>query len=476
MPAAASGDPSSGHTATMYIKNRGELESHGNSVLRRAALDIAEYALERVNPYRATLDVVRLRGHRLFVGDLEYDLNSRGDIYVLGAGKASLPIARALEEVLGERIRYSMVAIKEGHHEATRIIRLAEASHPLPDTRGYEAAREALRLAHQAGKQDIVFTAITGGSSALWPCPVEGLTLDDKHEVHRLLLECGASIREINAVRKHLSRIKGGRLALAAFPAEVINLTVSDVTGDPYDYITCPTVPDTSTFADALKALERYNLWDKIPSSAVRYLRTATRECENPRDFGHNRVHTFLLVKSSEVCEAAACKAARLGFETEILTCEMEGDSGELGKEFGHMLGTRKGSNSLALIAGGETTVRLGDGHGEGGPNQEFACAAALALSNDDQVVLSLDTDGTDGPTELAGALVDTSTASHATGAGIDISLALARHDVSPLLRQLGDALVTDHTGTNVNDLKVGLRGRPKLPRQPCTNRVPHHE
>ncbi|MFW6055958.1 MAG: glycerate kinase type-2 family protein [Chloroflexota bacterium] len=448
----------------MYIKNRGELESHGNRELRRAALDIAEYALERVNPYRATRELVHLQDHRLLVGDLEYDLNRRGDIYVLGAGKATLPIARALEEVLGEHIRYSMVAIKEGQDEATNIVRFAEASHPLPDTRGCEAAREALRLAHQAGQQDIVFTAITGGSSALWPCPVEGLSLEDKREVHKLLLECGASIREINAVRKHLSRIKGGRLALAAFPAEVINLTVSDVTGDPYDYITCPTVPDTSTFADALKVLERYSLWDKMPSPAVQYLKTATSERENPRDFGQERVHTFLLVKSGEVCEAAAYKAAQLGFEAEILTCEMEGDSGEAGKEFGHVVGAHRGSH-LALIAGGETTVHLDKGHGEGGPNQEFACGAALALNSDDQVVLSLDTDGTDGPTELAGALVDSSTASRATGAGMDVAVALARHDVSPLLRRLGDAVVTGHTGTNVNDLKIGLRGRPQSSR-----------
>ncbi len=448
----------------MYIKNRDELESHGNRELRRAALDIAEYALERVNPYRATMELVRLRDHRLLVGDLEYDLNSRGDIFVLGAGKASVPIARALEDVLGDHICYSAVTAKEGQHEKTTRVRVMEASHPLPDERGHEAAREAMRLAQQAGENDLVFCAITGGSSALWPLPIQGLSLNEKREVHRLLLACGACIREINAVRKHLSEIKGGRLALAAFPAEVINLTVSDVTGDPFDYITCPTVPDTSTFDDARAVLDRYQLWDVMPRAAVDYLRAGTSERENPKDFGQSRVHTFLLVKSGQVCDEAAKEAAARGYEAVILTHEMEGDSSVLGAGFGRAIVARNGGCS-AIIAGGETTVTLGDRHGEGGPNQEFACAAALSLTSGNQVVLSLDTDGTDGPTDLAGGLVDLSTVERARVEGLDIADALAGHDVSPLLRRLGDAVVTNHTGTNVNDLKVGLRGRSQFPR-----------
>lgn len=442
----------------MYIRNREDLLSHGSSELRRAALDIAEHALTRVDPDKATRELVSLDGNTLHVGDLTYDLSQRGRIYVLGAGKASLPIARALEDILGERIHDSLVTVKEGQESGTHLINLREASHPLPDERGFNASKEMVRLAEQAVEGDIVFCAITGGSSALAPYPVDGVSINDKRLVHKLLLESGASIREINAVRKHLSLIKGGRLALAIFPAEIINLTVSDVTGDPYDYITCPTVPDTSTFDDARHVLDKYHLWERFPTAAASYLRHATNELENPKDFGENRVHTFLLVKSSTVCEAAAEKAQELGFAPYILTTEMEGDSIEEGVSFAQELNSREGERPIALIAGGETTVTLESEGGEGGPNQEFALSAARVLLIDEQVVLSLDTDGTDGPTLLAGALTDRSTIERALESGADVELALKRHDVSPLLRALNDALITGHTGTNVNDLKLGLR------------------
>ena len=215
---------------------------------------------------------------------------------------------------MDDRITDSLVIVKAGQESGTRIVHLREASHPLPDERGFAAAQDMVRMARQMREGDLAICAITGGSSALAPFPVAGVTLQEKREVHRLLLECGASIREINAVRKHLSQFKGGRLALAIFPAEIVNLTVSDVTGDPYDYITCPTVPDTSTFEDARRVLTRYHLWERMPASVVRYLREATPDLENPRDFGDRPVHTFLLMKTGEVCRAAADAAARLGF------------------------------------------------------------------------------------------------------------------------------------------------------------------
>ena len=442
----------------MYVKNRADLLSHGSHDLRMAALDIVEHALRRVDPYVATRHLVHVSGDILTVGELTYDLSERGDVYVLGAGKASLPIARALEETLGNRIAHSLVIVKEGQESGTRIITLREASHPFPDERGYEASREMVRLAGQATAGDIVFCAMTGGSSALAPYPVSGVSIQEKSQVHRLLLESGASIREINAVRKHLSQIKGGRLALAIFPAEIINLTVSDVTGDPYDYITCPTVPDTSTFDDARRVLDRYHLWDRFPKSAAAYLRDGTAAQENPREFSGQAVHTFLLVKSGAVCEAAAEQARALGFVPEVLTTEMEGDSATEGLAFGQRLASQRGSQAVALIAGGETTVTLDTAGGEGGPNQEFALSAARALGSGECVVLSLDTDGTDGPTALAGGLTDHSTLERARHHGLDIEHALRTHDVSPVLRALNDAIVTGHTGTNVNDLKLGLR------------------
>lgn len=443
----------------MYVKNRSQLLSHGSRELRTAALDIVEHVLASVDPYVATRALVSLSGDTLSVGDLTFDLTQRGRIHVLGAGKGSLPIARALEDILGERIADSLVIVKEGQESGTRRVRLREASHPLPDERGFEAAKDMVRLATQATAGDIVFCAFTGGSSALAPYPVAGVSLQEKRQVHKLLLESGASIREINAVRKHLSQIKGGRLALAIFPAEIVNLTVSDVTGDPYDYITCPTVPDTSTFADAREVLDHYSLWGRFPTSAAEYLLGATVELENPRDFGEHPVHTFLLVRSGAVCEAAAEKARELGFATHVLTTEMEGDSTAEGLAFSAQLAARSGEAPLALIAGGETTVTIDGDSGEGGPNQEFALSAARALTSTNQVVLSLDTDGTDGPTSLAGGLTDYSTGERARQLGIGIERALSRHDVSPALRALDDAVITGHTGTNVNDLKLGLSG-----------------
>ena len=253
-------------------------------------------------------------------------------------------------------------------------------------------------------------------------------------------------------------------LALDIFPAEVVNLTVSDVTGDPYDYITCPTVPDTSTFDDARHVLDTYHLWDSMPVAATDYLRHATQAMENPRDFGDQRVHTFLLVRSAEICDAAAEQAVRLGFAPLILTYEMEGDSTELGRTFGEQLSSlneERGARELpsAIIAGGETTVTLNGQLGQGGPNQEFALSAALGLSGDNMVVLAIDTDGTDGPTGLAGAIADTSTLRRSADAHLDVIRALEQHDTSPLLKEINDAILTGHTGTNVNDLKLGLRG-----------------
>jgi glycerate 2-kinase len=450
----------------MYVKNRAELLSHGNRELRAAALDIVEHALAQVAPYKATRNLVRLEGDTLTVGHLSYNLSTRGDIYVLGAGKASLPIAQALEDVLGDRIKDSLVIVKEGQESKTRLVKLREASHPFPDERSYEAAREMMELATKAREGDIVLCAFTGGSSALACYPVTGVSLQEKRKVHQLLLECGATIREINAVRKHLSQLKGGRLALAIFPAEIVNLTVSDVTGDPWDYITCPTVPDTSTFSDASRVLDRYNLWERFPASAAKHLRDAFPAHESPRAFGTHPIHTFLLLKSGAICDAAAEKARELGFLPHVLTTEMEGDSALEGLAFGVRLAAYNGRSPVAFIAGGETTVTLDDLGGEGGPNQEFSLSASRALSSDNQVVLSLDTDGTDGPTPLAGAVTDFSTTKRAHELGIDIDIALRKHDVSPTLKRLCDAIVTGHTGTNVNDLKLGLYAETSVRRQ----------
>ena len=447
----------------MYIKNRDELISHGQTKSRRTIIDIVEHALSATDPYLATLKLVSLDGNTLSVGGLHFDLSNRGRIYLLGAGKATFPVAKGLEEILGDRISDGLIIVKEGQEGTLEKVRMRVASHPLPDERGFEAAKEMIALAEATQEGDIVFCAISGGSSALAPLPVPGVTVLEKRMINKLLLYSGASIREINAVRKHLSSIKGGRLALSIFPAEIINLTVSDVTGDPLDYITDLTVPDTSSFEDAIQTLRKHDLMESIPKSAREYLLNATADMEGPKDFNGRPVHTFVLVKGSEVCEAANNHARELGLASTILTTTLEGESIEASHLFTGLARRIKTYHRplappCVVIAGGETTVTISDVCGKGGPNQELAIGAALQLADtEDVTVASIDTDGTDGPTEFAGGIVDNLTAKEALEKGVNLRKSLLLHDASTALEAIGSSIRTGHTGTNVNDLIVML-------------------
>jgi hydroxypyruvate reductase/glycerate 2-kinase len=450
-----------------YIKNTGTLLSQGNVKLRQTALEIIEAALAGADPYKATCDLLSFKENVLTVGDLRYELTPQQRIFLLGAGKATYPIARALEDILGNRITYGVVVCKYGQEGKLSRSRLYLSSHPIPDEAGFSAAREALYLAGKTGPGDIIFGCITGGSSALLPYPVPGISLDDKKEVNQVLLTCGANIIEINAVRKHLSLIKGGRLAQAIHPdAHLINLTVSDVIGDPLDYITDPTVPDTSDFLDARATLSKYDLWGKVPSSVSQYLRGAGPDQETPKEkdlSGHHR-SDFVIVAGDAACVAAADKAKELGFNTIILSTMLEGESRELGRTFAAIaneivLNQRPLKSPCAVIGGGETTVKILENTvGIGGPNQEFAVGASPYIDDiGSVVVVGFDSDGTDGPTDLAGAIVDEKTASRAQALDIDINACLNRHDVTPAVLKLQDAIITGSTGTNVNDLKIML-------------------
>ena len=449
-----------------YIKNRKQLLSHGKIKLREAALDIIDHALAQADPYGATHKLVRVVGNSLRVGELSYNLDEHPHIYLLGGGKATYPIARALEDILGERITDGVVICKYGQEGSLSRARLYHASHPIPDKAGFEASQEAITLARQTRPNDIVFGCVTGGSSALMPLPVDGVTLEEKKRVNQLLLTCGANIYEINAVRKHLSQIKGGRLAQAVHPrAHLINLTVSDVTGDELDYITDPTVPDTSYFADARTTLTKYNLWESVPASIGEYLKSAGPENETPKpgDLADHSLKSFILVKSASVCEAAADRAVELGFKTMILSTVLEGESKELGRTFAAIAkeivsNHRPLKAPCAVIGGGETTVKIDGSAGEGGPNQEFSIAAVPGLDRLGGVVaVGLDSDGTDGPTDIAGGIVDNQTYARSNDLGMDLFAALAGHNVTPVLKKLGDEIETGATGTNVNDLKFML-------------------
>ena len=455
-----------------FIKNRDTLTSMGQRALREAALDIAETAVAGAHPGLATLRSVRLDGDRLLVQDRAYDIG-RGRIFVIGAGKATYPIAKALEEALGDRIHAGVVTCKHGQEGRLDRIRLLLASHPLPDENSLIAAEETFALLQQVRAGDVVIACFTGGSSSLFVQPAPGITLADKAAASQVLLTCGANIVEINDVRKHLSVVKGGRL-VRALPkgAFLVNLTVSDVIGDDLDYITDPSYPDSSTFDDARAVLDKYSLWSKLPATVVRHLKEGRDEHETAqaRELSHVDRYDVLLLKADAACIAAVEAARTKGFKPLLLSTLFEGDSSTLGRSFVAMakqvmLDGNPAEAPCVLIGGGETTVVTGGIQGCGGPNQEFSVAAAIELAGHPGiVVLGMDTDGTDGPTHFAGGLVDSDTVNVALQRGVNLNHALRQHDVSPALQEIEHQIVTGNTGTNVNDLKLALISPAGLP------------
>jgi len=449
----------------VFVQNSAQLLDHGCRGLRSAALDIVEHALTAADPYHAVRELVHLDGDHLTVGDLSYDLSKRGAVYVLGAGKATLRIAEALEEILGSRITDGLVAIKRGQPHSLRYMRVIEAGHPIPDENSLKAGQEMMDLASQMQAGNIVFTAVTGGSSSLLCYPAEGMTLEDKRQVHKLLLTCGAGIVEINAVRKHLSRVKGGLLAQAVLPAELINLTVSDVIEDPLDYICCPVVPDTSSVSDAIDVLKKHELWDRVAPSVRSHLGKGAG-AETPKELDPRLVHSFVLVPLSAASAAASARAKELNYSTFLLTTTLTGESREVGACLAAIVREiakrgRPFAAPCALIANGENTVVVPEGSGTGGPSQELAASLALHIEGLANVVaVCLDTDGTDGPTEFAGAMVDSETAARARALGYDLFRSLRSHNVTPLLQDVRDIVCTGATGTNVADLVLLLVDR----------------
>jgi glycerate 2-kinase len=442
------------------IKNREELLSHGFVEGRRKALDIMERALSAVNPLDAVRKYVKLEGNLLFVGEKCFDLERVRNIYAIGAGKATYLQAKGLEEILGDRITDGFVAVKKGQTGRLTRIRMAESSHPIPDHTSLEAAQEITRLADKAEKGDLVFCLMSGGVSSQVVYPVPTISLEDKIHMNRLLVHSGADVTEIMTVRRHLSRIKGGRLAERILPATIVTLTVSDEKTDSMEWNTDWTSGDSSTLADSVWVLKKYGLWDKTPENVRKYLSTPAPGKETPKVFADVPIHHFMIVRVRELWEAAVKRAEEIGLKPVLLTTLMNGESREVGRTLAsiarevHLSGNPV-EPPCVLIAAGETSVRIeGGSHGEGGANQELAAGASLVLSWDDPIaVCALDTDGTDGPTPLAGALTDGSTVGRASWEGLDIFRGLMEHNISEPLREVGDAVYTGQTGTNVNDL-----------------------
>ena len=446
--------------------------SSNNKKMRKHALQIFRAGLQAVDPVEAINRQVKLNDPVLLIGDRRFDLKNYDRILVVGAGKAGAPMAKAIEDLLGDRIADGVIVVKDGHGLPLKKIKICEASHPVPDDRGVQGTEEVLSLVEKAGKRDLVICLISGGGSALLIAPVEEISLEDKQETTRLLLACGATIHEFNAVRKHLSRAKGGRLAQMAYPATVASLILSDVVGDDLDVIASgPTVPDSSTFQDAEQILKGYDIWDQVAPAVRNYLvKGSSGEIEDTPKSGHavfQQCSQTLVGNNLQALKAAGREAQRLGYHPLILSSKVEGEAREVARFYTAIAREILSSaNPLkppaCVLAGGETTVTL-TGEGRGGRNQEFALAAAMAINEIDGItVLSGGTDGTDGPTDAAGAIADGTTLARARIKGLDAKNFLQRNDSYNFFQKLDDLLMTGPTRTNVMDIYLLLVGSVK--------------
>ena len=395
------------------------------------------------------------------------DLNGFNRVFLIGTGKASASMAQAMEDIFAGRLTSGIITTKHGHGLLLKVTEVIEAGHPLPDQKGLEGAKKIQTLLKETGEKDRVLFLISGGGSALLPLPVDGISLEEKQKTTQLLLDCGADIIEINTIRKHISQMKGGWLARWAYPSTVLTFILSDVVGDPLDAIASgPTVPDTSTFTEAWDILEKYGLTHKVSSSVRSHLLSGRegkiKETPKPGDAIFSKVRNTLIGSNILALRAAEKEASSLGFNTLILSSSIVGETreaarfhGALAKEVissGHPL-----PKPACIISGGETTVTI-KGQGKGGRNQEFVLAGAFEIQDLETVVLlSGGTDGTDGPTDAAGAIADHTTIRRARMLGLNPKTHLNNNDAYPFFQKLGDLLITGPTKTNVMDVRIIL-------------------
>jgi len=467
-----SAGPSGWNEALMNLLSADSGKNVSALLVRQNMMDILDVALAAVDPYHAVLRAARVEQQYLHVSGAVCDLHAYDSVIVVGAGKATARMALAIEHLLQGNINAGLIIVKDGRTEPLSVIEQIESSHPVPGEAGVSGTRRVLEMAHAATEKTLIICLLSGGASALLVAPGEGLTLQDKQETTQLLLNAGASIFELNAVRKHLSAVKGGRLAQAAYPAQLLTLVVSDVVGDPPDVIASgPTVPDSSTFADAWAVILKYGLLQKLPHSVIEYLRQGA-EGQQPETVKANnpclgKTRNVIIASIHQALAAAHKKSMQSGFATRIVSDTLQGEAREVARFIAQAarteLATMQVNERHCLLFGGETTVRV-NGSGKGGRNQELALAFALETEGWQGVaLLSAGTDGTDGPTDAAGAMVDTTTALRARSAGIDPARYLANNDSYTFFQDFAAEcgehchIKTGPTGTNVMDIQIVL-------------------
>ena len=422
--------------------------------------------LDAVDARAAVRRAISKNGEELLIGRRRYDLRRYDRVVVLGAGKATASMAQAVEQRLGSRLQGGFVVVKYGHVVPTRQIVVAEAGHPIPDRAGQRAAARLCAMATELSRRDLLIVLLSGGASSLLPAPVPGITLADKQKTTQELLRCGASIREVNTVRKHLSRIKGGRLAEMT-KATIVTLILSDVLGDDLSAIASgPTVPDPTTYLEAVVILKRYRIWQAVPQRVRRHLTRGcqglTSETPKPGFSLFRRVHHHIVGNNDAAVRAVARVAREAGLRTLLYKPALSGEARDEGQRFGLLAknivqACTPLQRPCCVVAGGETTVTV-TGRGRGGRAQEFVAAAALEIAGLAKVwVVAIGTDGTDGPTDAAGAIVGGNTMARAQRLSVDLKGALQRHNTYAALKRLHQLIITGPTGTNVNDLYLLL-------------------
>ena len=433
---------------------------------REAAEKIFMAGIRSVLPGKLISGIMRLDGSVLTISGNIFPLDEIRNIFVIGAGKASAAMGHYVETILGNRITDGHIVTKYGHSCKLKRITVTEAGHPIPDSNGLRATESIIKISEQAGDNDLVLCLISGGGSALMSDLPEGLLSEELYIVNNLLIRCGAGINEINCVRKHLSKIKGGQLARIIHPAKLITLILSDVVGNPLEVIASgPTVADPSTFSDALRILNDYNLTSDITTGVLNYLRDGSRgihqETPKPGDPLFSGILNILAGTNLTALEAAKNQAVNMGFKTYIIDAELRGDVENVCESvistavaFKDNIEIRK---PVCLLYGGETTVKI-SGEGKGGRNQHLTLLAAQRLRKTIGItVLSAGTDGTDGPTDAAGAVADTETIFRAVSLNEDPEKYIYEFNSYVFFKRAGGQIKTGPTFTNVMDLVVVL-------------------
>jgi len=449
------------------IVNKNSLLKHGFREGRKIALDILEYSLNKINPYDEVFKKIKLENNKLTIktteGNVFFELKKINNIFILGGGKGSLLTALALQEMLKDRIKEGIIAVKDIESQKIGKINLIKGSHPLPDEGSLRVAKELIKMAKKINENDLVFFIGSSGTSSLLCLPVEGISLKDTQELYKLLLDNINNIEEINCVRKHVSDISGGRLGQCIFPGIIINFQPGNEK-EVFKKMPWPDLiwEDPTTFSDAIFILKKYHIWKDVPFSVQKYLIEGNqgKQEETVKNILNLKIHNISIGYRQAICQAAQKRARELGYNAMILASMLEGESREVGIALASISKEIiKFNNPLTapcvLIAGGETSVKVVNKNGKGGRNQEFVLGLAAKIEGYKITAAAIDSEGTDGPTHVAGGIVDGKTLKHCLEKDIDLFKQLSKNNSFYVLDQLEDCIITGPTNVAAQSLKI---------------------